>query len=125
MKELFAKYHVCAKTIRTWINKISETDDRDLTYSVRRRQRKNRFSEDFCKAIVARYEAGEAISALCEEVKIDRSILYRWINFTPSIAEIMERSLPFRILTVLLKKTGCWQKKIKYSDLANVIPVIP
>ena len=80
MKELFAKYHVCAKTIRTWINKISETDDRDLTYSVRRRQRKNRFSEDFCKAIVARYEAGEAISALCEEVKIGRSTLYRWIK---------------------------------------------
>ena len=80
MKELCTKYHVCAKTIRTWINKISETDDRDLTYSVRRRQRKNRFSEDFCKAIVARYEAGEAISALCEEVKIGRSTLYRWIK---------------------------------------------
>ena len=76
MKELCAKYHVCAKTIRTWINKSSETDDRDLTYSVRRRQRKNRFSEDFCKAMVARYEAGDAISVLCNEAKISRSTLY-------------------------------------------------
>ena len=60
MKILCAKYHVCAKTIRTWINKISETDDRDLINSVRRRQKKSRFSEDFCKAIVVRYEEGEA-----------------------------------------------------------------
>ena len=80
MKELCAKYHVCAKTIRTWINKISETGDRDLRCPVCRKQRKNRFSEDFCKAIVARYEEGEAISALCEEVKIGRSTLYRWIK---------------------------------------------
>ena len=40
MKSLCAKYHICAKTIRTWINKISETDDSDLINSVRRRQKK-------------------------------------------------------------------------------------
>ena len=80
MKILCAKYHVCAKTLRTWINQTSENGDRNLTCSVCRRQKKSRFSEDFCKAIVARYEAGEAISALCEEVKIGRSTLYRWIK---------------------------------------------
>ena len=37
-------------------------------------------SEDFCKTIAARYEVGEAISALCKEVKISRSTLYRWIK---------------------------------------------
>ena len=47
MKSLCAKYHICAKTIRTWINKISETDDRDLINSVRRRQKKTVFLKIF------------------------------------------------------------------------------
>ena len=51
MKSLCAKYHVCAKTIRTWLNKISETGDRDLRCPVCRKQRENRFTEDFCRQI--------------------------------------------------------------------------
>ena len=80
MKILCAKYHVCAKTLRTWINQTSENGDRNLTCSVCRKKRKGRFSEEFCKTIVARYEAGEAISTLCEEINIGRSTLYRWIK---------------------------------------------
>ena len=80
IKKLCAKYHVCAKTIRTWITQTSEKGDRNLTCSVRRKKRKGRFPEEVCKTIVARYEAGEAISALCEEINIGRSTLYRWIK---------------------------------------------
>lgn len=104
MKELCAKYHVCAKTIRTWINKSSETDDKNLTYSVRRRQRKNRFSEDFCKTIVARYEAGEAIPVLCKEVKIGRSTLYRWIRLYTEFRRNNGEKFTFRDINRIIEE---------------------
>ncbi len=39
-----------------------------------------RFSEKLRKEIVARYRAGESIPALCKEIQIGRSTLYRWIS---------------------------------------------
>ena len=84
--ELSKEYNVSKKTIYLWLrgneNVVGSSSlrNRKSTAAGLYVQRKGRFTDEFRKEIVARYQNGKSIPDLCEEIKIGRSTLYRWIS---------------------------------------------
>ena len=83
------------------------------------------FPEEFCKEIVSRYRAGESIPALCAEIPVSRSTLYRWISLYTEFRRNSGKTVTLRDINHLIEENRMLRKKIRYSATAAAIHPIP
>ena len=62
------------------------------------------FPEEFCKEIVSRYRAGESIPALCAEIPVSRSTLYRWISLYTEFRRNSGKTVTLRDINHLIEE---------------------
>lgn len=78
-RNLRKTFKISDQTARMWLREEQTLSQPDGKKCSCYKQRKSRFTDKERREIVHRYEKGESINALCEELQIGRSTLYRWI----------------------------------------------
>lgn len=82
-----------------------------------------KYSNDEKRSIIARYQQGESITALSDELNIPRSTLYRWLKSFPTDSDGSPSTFSFRDYALLQRKVEKLQNtKRPHRTLKNLTP---